>query len=141
MTSGINSSDYNIQNLITAYRSGSVNSGSNSNKLDGSVQNAEISRNNSFTQVLNTKLEGLRFSAHAQTRIQSRKIDMTPQILNKLEKAVSEAAGKGGKESLVLMDNMAFIVNIPNRTVITAMDGDNLRESVFTNIDSAVIAK
>jgi flagellar operon protein len=65
---------------------------------------------------------------------------MTPEILGKLEKAVAGAASKGSRDSLILMKNLAFIVNIPNRTVITAMDGENMKENVFTNIDSAVIA-
>ncbi len=139
---GIDSSDHNIQNLISAHRSGSINNNRFvRNKSDRSVQNVGNNRNFCFTRVLNSKIEGLRFSAHAQTRIKSRKIEMTPQILDKLEKAVSNMAVKGGKDSLVLMENLAFIVNIPNRTVITAMDGENLRENIFTNIDSAVIAE
>jgi flagellar operon protein len=65
---------------------------------------------------------------------------MTPQVMEKLNKAVSGAASKGAKDSLILMPNMAFIVNIPNRTVVTAMDGESIRDNVFTNIDSTVIA-
>lgn len=138
---GIDSSDHNIQNLISAHRSGSINNNQIvRSKSDRSVQNVGNNGNLCFANVLKSKVEGLRFSAHAQTRIKSRKIEITPLILDKLEKAVSNVAVKGGKDSLVLMENLAFIVNIPNRTVITAMDGENLRENIFTNIDSAVIA-
>jgi flagellar operon protein len=94
----------------------------------------------SFADVLKTKVEGLKFSAHAASRMSSRNIGMTPEMMNKLEKAVSGAAVKGARDSLVLMKNCAFIVNIPNRTVVTAMDGESMKDNIFTNIDSAVIA-
>jgi flagellar operon protein len=94
----------------------------------------------SFTDVLRKKVDGLRFSAHAETRMASRNITLTPELMGKLEKAVSGAATKGARDSLIIMKNCAFIVNIPNRTVVTAMDGENLKENIFTNIDSAVLA-
>jgi flagellar operon protein len=61
-------------------------------------------------------------------------------MMEKLGRAVDGAAAKGAKDSLVLMKNYAFIVNIPSRMVVTAMDGNNLKNNVFTNIDSAVVA-
>jgi flagellar operon protein len=82
----------------------------------------------------------IRFSAHAQTRMQSRQIDLQPGQLQRLQGAVQLAAGKGARDSLVLMDNMAMVVNVPNRTVVTIVDKDSLTQNVFTNIDSAVIA-
>ena len=94
----------------------------------------------SFADVLRTKVEGLKFSAHATSRMSSRNIGMTPELMSKLEKAVSGAAVKGARDSLILMKNCAFIVNIPNRTVVTAMDGESMKENIFTNIDSAIIA-
>lgn len=93
-----------------------------------------------FAAVLRSKVDELKFSAHAQSRIKSRNLSMTPQVMEKLNNAVSGAASKGSKDSLILMPNMAFIVNIPNRTVVTAMDGESVRDNVFTNIDSTVIA-
>jgi flagellar operon protein len=93
-----------------------------------------------FAEVLRSKVEGIRFSAHAAQRLLSRNIALTPELVGKLEKAVSGAAVKGARDSLVLTKTCAFIVNIPNRTVITAMDGESLKENIFTNIDSAVIA-
>ena len=82
----------------------------------------------------------LRFSAHAQTRIQSRNIAFGPEERQRMEDAVQKVAGKGGRESLVLLDQNAFVVSVPNRTVITVVDRDSLKQNVFTNIDSAVIA-
>lgn len=81
----------------------------------------------------------LRFSAHAQARLKSREIQLGSEQLHRLEAAVSRAAAKGARDSLVLLGDLALVVNIPNRTVITAVDGAHLRDSVFTNIDSAVI--
>jgi flagellar operon protein len=83
---------------------------------------------------------GLKFSAHAQTRIQSRQIQLGPAEMERVQNAVQKAAGKGSKESLVLLDQTALVVSVPNRTVITVVDKDNLKQNVFTNIDSAVIA-
>lgn len=127
------------QQRIAAHRSGVVNPGlinGQSSPLKGVTEKAEPA----FSQILNSKLSELKFSAHASTRIKSRNIDLTPEVMGKLEKAVSGAASKGARDSLILMKNLAFIVNIPNRTVITAMDGESLKENIFTNIDSAVIA-
>lgn len=87
-----------------------------------------------------TNPDTLRFSAHAQTRLQSRHIDLQPAHIQRLQSAVGRAAGKGSKDSLVLMDDMAFVVSVTNRTVVTVVDKDNLKQNVFTNIDSAVIA-
>jgi len=101
---------------------------------------AQIGQNASFADVLKEKVSGITFSAHAQTRITSRNIDVSPQVMDKLTNAVDTAQKKGSKNSLVLFPNAAFIVNIPNRTVVTAMDGENIKENIFTNIDSTVLA-
>ena len=93
-----------------------------------------------FAAVLKSKVDELKFSAHAKSRLTSRIIAMTPEVMAKLSKAVSGAQGKGATNSLVLLANAAFIVNVPNRTVITAMDGESIKDNVFTNIDSTVIA-
>ncbi|SRR5579871_4764073 len=85
-------------------------------------------------------IAGLRFSAHAQTRMQSRKIDLQPDQIERLQGAVQRAAGKGSRDALVLMDDLAMVVSVKNRTVVTVVDRDNLKQNVFTNIDSAVIA-
>ncbi len=81
----------------------------------------------------------VKFSAHAQVRMQERSIVMTTEDNLKLKEAIHRIAEKGGNESLVLMDDLAFVVSVPNQTVITAMDSVSLRDNVFTNIDSAIV--
>ena len=127
-----------MQHLIAAHRSGTVTS---STQVSTSVPGNGQVNPAPFSEVLKSKIDGIRLSAHAATRIKSRNIELTPEIMDKLEKAVSGAAKKGARDSLILMKNLAFIVNVPNRTVVTAMDGNSIRENVFTNIDSAVIAE
>lgn len=94
-----------------------------------------------FNQVLAQELNGVKFSQHALQRLQNRNITLGQADLAKLNDAVDKAAQKGAKESLVLMSNnsLALLVSVKNKTVITAMDGANLKDNVFTNIDSAVI--
>ena len=81
----------------------------------------------------------LKFSAHAQTRLQSRNITFGPDEAARLEAAVGRAQAKGSRDSLVLLDGVALVVSVKNRTVITAVDAASLKDNVFTNIDSAVI--
>jgi flagellar operon protein len=96
-----------------------------------------------FSEVLGKALvhkEPLEFSAHAQARLLQHQIRLTPTQMERLNRGVGQAAEKGAKDSLVLLDNLALLVNIRNRVVITAMDGARMRDNVFTQIDSAVIA-
>ncbi|MBD3320252.1 MAG: flagellar biosynthesis protein [Chitinivibrionales bacterium] len=93
-----------------------------------------------FGRILEQTGRNVRFSAHAKSRLVSRNIALTPEMTDKLDKAVEGARAKGSRDSLILLSDLAFIVNIPNRTVITAMDGKNMKENVVTNIDSTVIA-
>jgi flagellar operon protein len=79
------------------------------------------------------------FSAHAQSRLMSRSIQLTNQQMDRLQNGVNQAAQKGAKDSLVMVDNLAFIVSVSNRTVVTAVDGAAHNGNVFTQIDSAVI--
>lgn len=81
----------------------------------------------------------LKFSAHAQERLQSRNIQLSPQALSKLGEVVDKASAKGARESLILMENLALVVSVKNRVVITAVDGPSMKDNIFTNIDSAVI--
>lgn len=93
-----------------------------------------------FEQVLNQAIGGVKFSQHATQRLQTRNINLTSAQMNQLNSAVEKAAQKGARESLILMNNdLALVVSVTNRTVITAMDGANIKDNVFTNIDSAVI--
>ncbi len=81
----------------------------------------------------------VQFSAHAKARLHSRGVDLSQDKLDALSQAIDKAEAKGARESLVLSDNAAYVVSVTNRTVITAFDRDNLRDGVFTSIDSAVI--
>lgn len=81
----------------------------------------------------------LKLSGHAQTRLQSRNIQLDGAAWKRVLDGVERAAQKGARESLVLIDDVALVVSIKNRTVITAVDRERLKENVFTNIDSAVI--
>jgi flagellar operon protein len=106
----------------------------------------------SFAEVLRDASEGtprpasvaggepLHFSKHALERAQRRGIQLDPATLTRLEEGVGRAAGKGARDSVVLVDGTAFVVSVNNRTVVTAVSPEHMREHVFTNIDSAVLA-
>lgn len=95
----------------------------------------------SFREVLEKSSTGeVKFSKHAQGRLADRKIELTQGQMDRLQEGTVRAQQKGIRESLVLVDGLAFIVNIPNHTVVTAMDQQDTTENVFTNIDGAVIA-
>jgi flagellar operon protein len=93
----------------------------------------------SFRDVLTQQQQQLKFSQHAEQRLQQRGIELLPDQLARISKAVDQAAAKGAKDSLVLFQDIAMIVNVPNRTVVTAMDGNSMKEHIFTQIDSAVV--
>lgn len=114
------------------------------------VKNQNNSTDISFEQILKEKqseeynrqiLENssLKFSKHAAMRLTDRHINLTQEMNTRLENGVEQASEKGIQESLVLVDSLAFIVNVPNRTVVTAMDKNETLNNVFTNIDGAVI--
>jgi flagellar operon protein len=82
----------------------------------------------------------LQFSRHALARVQRRGIELDQTTLGRLSEGVGRAASKGSRDSLVLVDGTAFVVSVSNRTVITAVGSEHMKDNVFTNIDSAVIA-
>lgn len=93
----------------------------------------------SFEEVLNAgRTQELKFSKHATGRMESRNIDLSQEQWERLEAGVEKAGQKGIKESLVMVDDLAFIVNVSSNTVITAVGEAD--EKIFTNIDGAVIA-
>lgn len=99
----------------------------------------------SFQDVLNKTAQdserktGVRFSKHAVNRLAERNIELTDKQMERLQEGAMKAGAKGIHESLVLVDQLAFIVNVPNHTVVTAMNRTETTENVFTNIDGAVI--
>lgn len=97
----------------------------------------------SFQEILSEKkiaqdVNNLKFSKHANARLQTRGIDLSAEQMERLENGTSKAREKGIQESLVMVDNLAFIVNVKNNTVITAVN--DATDSIFTNIDGAVIS-
>lgn len=99
----------------------------------------------SFEEVLSTKQKtkvedtnGIRFSKHANDRLAYRNIDLSKEQMERLENGTNRAREKGIQESLVMVDDLAFIVNVKNNVVITAVN--DTEDAVFTNIDGAVIS-
>lgn len=92
-----------------------------------------------FQSMLDQRL--VHFSSHAEQRLVQRGIRLGQEQLEKLGGAIDKAASKGAKESLVLFEDMAFIVNVKNRTVVTAMDDAAMQNHVFTQIDSTVLVR
>ncbi|MGO4542680.1 TIGR02530 family flagellar biosynthesis protein [Paenibacillus sp. 2TAB19] len=95
------------------------------------------SQSTEFRDMLDAKV--LKFSHHAELRMQQRGIKLQPESLTKIMNAVEDAASKGAKDSLIVFRDIAMIVNVPSRTVVTALDGGQMQSNVFTQIDSAVI--
>ena len=97
----------------------------------------------SFREVLQQKqlqgAGGLKFSKHAMGRLADRNIELSETQLERLESGARKAEQKGIRDSLVIVDQLAFIVNVPNQTVVTAMDSTETEDNIFTNINGAVI--
>lgn len=83
----------------------------------------------------------IKISSHASRRLAERNIILSHQDLKALSDAMDKVNNKGARESLMLYKDVAFIANIRNRTLITAMDAKNSKENIFTNIDSAIIVE
>ena len=96
----------------------------------------------SFKDILKSKLEAtsnLSFSKHAVSRVAERNIDISPENISRLNEGVKIAEEKGLNDTLILIDATAFIVNVRNNTVVTTVNGSDLKGNVFTNIDGTVI--
>jgi flagellar operon protein len=111
------------------------------NQGTATEKNVSLGKGQSFAEILEQKKIAergeLKFSKHANERLVSRNIDLSENQKERLNQAVKAAEAKGIKESLVMMDNLAFIVNVKNNTVITAVAGGE--EKIFSNIDGAVV--
>ena len=88
-------------------------------------------------EVLQSTADRVRFSKHAARRLETRNISMTKEQQARLEEAVDRAEEKGMTESLVMVDDLAFILNVKNKTIVTAVNDTS--NAVFTNIDGAII--
>ncbi len=86
-----------------------------------------------------TTVEGLTFSRHLNERLERRQLELSPDKVTRLSNAVERASSKGSRDSVVLLDDLALLVNVPSRTVLTAVATTRLKDGVFTNIDSVVL--
>lgn len=101
-----------------------------------------VNRNNDFGKMLRDQIKEskeLKFSKHAQERAAERGIDVTPELMDDLQNAVDKAKEKGARELAVIGQSEAFIVNVTNGVVVTTMSSLEMKNNIFTNIDSAVI--
>lgn len=106
------------------------------------VQEMKNGQELTFQEILKSKSAestGLKFSKHASVRLEQRGIQLTQGQMERLTDGTVKAGQKGIKDSLVIVDQLAFIVNVPNHMVVTAMDSTDAATNVFTNIDGAVI--
>lgn len=97
---------------------------------------------NQFDKILKDQMafnEQVKFSKHATMRLNSRQIELSDEQIKKLQMGIEKAEEKGIRDSLVLIDKIALVVNVRSRTVVTALDSNGDKEAVFTNIDGAVI--
>lgn len=115
-------------------------------KQGNTAKKTETTEGLSFQDILQKQAEqkianhsGVKFSKHAANRLADREIELSDGQLERLSEGTRKASAKGINESLVIVDQLAFIVNIPNNTVITAMDQTETNENIYTNIDGAVI--
>ena len=112
------------------YFNTSKTSGADKGKATGGVSFQDILAQKSLDAALGTPLN----------RLADRNIELTVDQMERLAEGAQKAGVKGIRDSLVMVDNLAFIVNVPNSTVVTAMDQNQADENIFTNIDGAVIA-
>ncbi len=111
-------------------------------KLNHDIQMQKNAKSSGgFAEILNQRLEenSVQFSKHAMNRMQERGVDYTETLHQDLNNAIERARLKGAKDVVVIGQQSAFIVNVPNNTVITTMNATEMKENIFTNIDSAVI--
>lgn len=109
----------------------------NASKTENSQSAGDVSFQDIFQKKQEQAVENLKFSKHANARLTSRNINLSAEQMVRLEQGTTKAREKGIQESLVMVDNLAFIVNVKNNTVITAVN--DMTDSIFTNIDGAVI--
>lgn len=110
-------------------------------KTKASPKSKVQSSEKDFSTVLSESLnqaKDVKMSKHATQRLEARKISLDENQVERLKNAVDKASTKGVRDTLVVMDNLAFVVNVSARTVITAVNQNELKENVFTQIDGAV---
>ena len=134
--SGINNG-LDVRNLQLRHQL-AVNNQSNLGKVNNGQTAA---KKESFSALMEKRMteENLKFSKHAQMRIEERGINVSDKLLNDLDNAVERARKKGAKDTVIIGTEGNFLVNIPNNTVVTTMTQKEMKENVFTNIDSVIL--
>ena len=136
MTDKLIANRYNVTASIVS-QAEKIKAGQTAKSADVKAQSTQ---GNAFRDLLNKQLveQEISFSKHAVMRTNERNIQVTGEDLTKLEDACSKAGAKGIKDALFIMNDSAFIVNTPNRTVVTAVDKNEMKDNIFTNIDGAM---
>lgn len=134
----------NINRMVTVGKpiGNPYKSGINSSEAGPNATKVREQRD--FKDVLKTAIDNgnigdVKFSKHAIRRMEDRRIELSAEQLRDIGDALNKVKNKGVKDSLILMENTALIVNVPTGTVVTAVDNNSMRENVFTNIDGAII--
>lgn len=110
--------------------------------LDKNIENVKVGSSTpqkSFSEFLTEKQNELKFSAHAQKRIDDRQLKLSDTDYATLKRGIEKLKAKGGRESVVVVNDTAFVVSVKNNTVVTVIDEKQMKENVFTNIDSMIM--
>lgn len=111
-------------------------------QMQHNVERPAAEKQNGFADLLKEGIrreESVQFSKHAETRIKQRGIEVSEELVNNLNQAVAKAREKGAKDTVIIGAEGAFIVNVPNNIVVTTITEQEMKNNVFTNIDSAVL--
>jgi flagellar operon protein len=133
-----------LQTLLNSYKIGEVGGKEKLNKVSPGVKSGE-SINKEFEDVLNGASQkkdnqnDLLLSQHAIKRMTERNITLDAEEFTKLKTALQKLKTKGGQDSLVITNKAAYILDVVNNKVVTAMDKQSLNDNVFTKIDSTLI--
>lgn len=123
--------DYMIRRSHVVQPNTSTQNQTDKNTVNGASFNDVLSRIKSN--------DSIKFSKHAIDRLNSRNISLTEDEIGRINDGVNKAKSKGVREALIMMDNKVFVASVQNKTIITAVAGEQLKDNVFTNIDGAVI--
>lgn len=103
------------------------------------TQDGKLGKPGEFRELLDKEQSKVNLSQHAETRIKSREIPWSEALEKRISHGIDQAVAKGSREALILADDVAVIANVKSRTVVTAMDRNQMKDRIFTNIDSAVL--
>lgn len=111
------------------------------NSISQKTKIANTNAGKSFAEILdeNQRNMEVKLSAHAQERLKQQNITISQQDMNRITEATNELQKKGSRESLMILRDLALVVSINNRTIVTAVDKSRQKDRIFTNIDSTVI--